>query len=326
MSLHNNILTYMIENLGLPLMEAVGQVQKKTATPENDAEMMAKLLTSSVELGIAISSKMNIPSDSAQAEALRFRLTALAANALSERVKLKSKEPTSADVDSLKATTDSLFVFSNNFSVNDEGLEYLKKIGMQDFVGKEFSELATIEALLPVVTVMEHKDRGLFPNIAERLIKEADELAKQFKADANKPEEVVVFIKQKILTLLVQTFVQIYPDIIGASKPIGDVWQEFDRRKALIILLMDYLLTGQKNIETASDAEGAAAPEAQAPQTEPPAAAPAPSEPPPVSEQPATPPPPPPPQESAGMPEKKEEAKEGEGGEGSGSPLGFFKK
>ncbi len=318
MSLHNNILTYMIENLGLPLMEAVGHVQKKTATPENDAEMMARLLTSSVNLGMAISSKMNGATDATQAEALRFRLIALAAHALSERAKLKSKEPTDTDIDSLKATIDSLFVFSNNFSVNEQGLQYLGTLGLEDFKAKEYAELSTIEAFLPIVSAMDHKDRGLFPNIAERLLKESDQLAEQFQKESQKPEDAIVFIKQKILSLLVQTFVHIYPDKIENNKSIGDVWQEFDRRKALVLLLMDYLLTGQKNIETSVD-QGDSQSVSKPNQPDSSAAS-------------SSPPPPPPTQESPVLPkateasENKKDEDGGSDGSSGGSPLGFFKK
>ena len=308
MSLHNKILTYMIENLGLPLMGAVGVLHKKTSTPETDAEIMAKMLTSSVDLGMAISSKMNIPSDTVKAEALRFRLTSLSANALSKRVSLKGKEPSSIDIDSLKATTDSLFVFSENFSLDEQATEYLQRIGLQDVIGKEFPELHMIEALLPVISAMDHKDRGLFPNIAERLIKESEALSSQFSEKNNAEAGTDVLVKFQVLKLLGQTFVKIYPDIIGNNQPIGDVWQEFDRQKALVILLIDYLFSGQRTVAMDEGGAGNIAPP-QAKATE--VVAPEETAPAPVSQPEAT---------------AQKEDSGAQSGSGGGTPLSFFKK
>lgn len=321
MSLHNRILTYMIENLGLPLMGAVGVLQKKTSTPETDAETMAKMLTSSVDLGMAISAKMNVPTDTAKAEALRFKLTSLSAHALSKRVSLKGKEPSNIDIDSLKATTDSLFVFSENFPIDEAGIEYLQKMGLQDVTGKELSELHMIDALLPVISVMDHKDRGLFPNIAERLIKESEDLSAQFIEKNSSEPGSEILVKFQVLKLLGDTFVRIYPDIIHNNKPIGDVWQAFDRQKALIVLLMDYLLSGQRTVsveESDAGTPAAAAPVQQAQPVESPkepevAQAAAPKE--------------APPQETAAKDVKKEDSSEGSGGNaGGGTPMSFFKK
>lgn len=334
MSQNNKTLTYIIENLGLPLMGAIGQVQKKTSTPESDAEVMAKMLASSVDLAMAISAKMDVPSDTNKAEALRFHLTALGANALSQRIKIKGKEPSSIDVDSLKATTDSLFVFSENFSLDDQSIEYLNKLGMETVTGKELSDLHIIESLLPVISAMDHKDRGLFPNIAERLIKESDALSGQFNADSSSSAENAIFVKFKMLKLLSHIFVAIYPGIIGNSQPIGDVWQEFDRQKALVVLLIDYLLTGQSSVDIPHDEQeqAPAAKEEPAKEATPPPAPPAEPE---VKQEPEaeTKPEPEPvaaeePQQeevaAAAPPAEDSESKEGAGG--GGTPLSFFKK
>ncbi len=321
MSLHNKILTYMIENLGLPLMGAVGTLQKKSSTPESDAEVMAKMLTSSVDLGMAISAKMNISSDVNKAEALRFKLTSLSAHALADRISLKGKEPSSIDIDSLKATTDSIFVFSENFSIDENAKEYLEKMGLQDIIGTELSQLHLIQALLPVIAVMDHKDRGLFPNIAERLINESDALSAQFSEKSDSAIGSELLVRYQVLTLLSETFIRIYPDIINNNKPIGDVWQEFDRQKALVVLLMDYLMSGQRTVDMSESGEGGTAPVNEVEQVQAPVPPAAPSQqqtPPPMFQKPPSPPP---------TAEKAEsEGKKEEGSTGGGTPLSFFKK
>ncbi len=301
-------------------MGAVAHIQKKASTPEDDAELMAKMLTSSVDLAMSISAKMNVSTDTSKAEALRFELTALAAKALSNRARLKGKEPSGIDMDSLKATTDSLFMFAGNFTINETGIEYLKKIGFDDVTIKESVELHLIEALLPVISVIDHKDRGLFPNIADRLIKEADALSAQFIKTGNKSEEIDAFAKQKILKLLAQTFVTIYPNLIGGNKSIGDVWQEFDRQKALIVLLLDYLLTGERNIQVPEDDAG----DAPTPASTPNVTAPPKEESAPVLNKPA-PPPQPTEQKQAAAEEDKKSDDKGEG-EAAVNPFSFFKK
>ncbi|MCB9963420.1 MAG: hypothetical protein H6857_00560 [Rhodospirillales bacterium] len=263
MSHQNEILTYLIEHLGIPLMVSMSAVHKEQSlSPDREAEMMAKLLTASVQLGLSISAKMNVPSDVMKAEALRFRLTALAAEALSQRARLKGKEPTEVDIDSLKGAMDSLFVFSEHFSIDEKGVAYLKDIGFESVSSPEITDMAVIESLLPVIAAMDHKDRGLFPNVADRLAREASDIAADYIEKSGAPEGSEAVVRQKMLQLLSHIFSGIYPEVIGKNRPIGDVWQEFDRKKSLLLLLINYLLDGQAGDEEESVADGAGAPEA----------------------------------------------------------------
>ncbi|MCB9965579.1 MAG: hypothetical protein H6855_05815 [Rhodospirillales bacterium] len=250
MSHQNEILTYLIEHLGIPLMVSMSAVHKEQSlTPDREAEMMAKLLTASVQLGLSISAKMNVPSDVMKAEALRFRLTALAAEALSQRARLKGKEPAEVDIDSLKGAMDSLFVFSEHFSIDEKGVAYLKDIGFESVSSPEITDMAVIESLLPVIAAMDHKDRGLFPNVADRLAREASDIAADYIEKSGAPEGSEAVVRQKMLQLLSHIFSGIYPEVIGKNRPIGDVWQEFDRKKSLLLLLINYLLDGQAGDE-----------------------------------------------------------------------------
>lgn len=251
MSSQNETLTYIIEHLGIPMMCALGRLSKDG---DQDAEVMARLLTTSVEFGVVISSKMNTPSDEEKAENLRFKLTSIAANVLSERFKRSGGEPSAEDIEGMKATIDSIIIFADHFSLNNKSQKYLSKNGLDDTAMVEVSQLATVEALLPVVAVMNNDELGLFTNVADRLAQEAEDLTHQLKEKYDLKKDVTGVIRQRVLGLLCNTFSTIYPVIMSDNRPLGDVWQEFDRKKSMVVMLLDFFMSGQNTVKTESSA------------------------------------------------------------------------
>jgi hypothetical protein len=247
MQQQNDIAIYILEHLGLPLMQAssVLNAQDKKADAEACANIMAKLLSSSVQLGMAYSGKMNVPSDPDKGEVIRFKLTSIAAQALLGRVSLTKKEPVDADIDMLKAASDSLLAFSENFSLNERSHEVLKSLELDLFSGEELSYLHMVEAMLPVVEAVGAKPlqgdaAQLIQQVTDRLKADSQGLVQGLGISDD-----TGFAGQRAFSILAKVFAGSYRDAVTQKQNLESVWTSYETQKDLALVLLKYLVTGQ---------------------------------------------------------------------------------
>ena len=247
MQQQNDIAIYILEHLGLSLMQAssVLNAQDKKADAEACANIMAKLLSSAVQLGMAYSGKMNVPSDPDKGEVIRFKLTSIAAEALLGRVSLTKKEPVDADIDMLKAASDSLLAFSENFSLNERSHEVLKSLELGLFSADELSYLHMVEAMLPVVEVvggkpLEGDATQLVQQISDRLKADSQTLVKGLDV-----QDDTGLAGQKAFSILAKVFATSYRDAVSQKQNLESVWMAYATQKDLALVLLKYLVTGQ---------------------------------------------------------------------------------
>ena len=329
MQQQNDIAIYILEHLGLSLMQAssVLNAQDKKADAEACANIMAKLLSSAVQLGMAYSGKMNVPSDPDKGEVVRFKLTSIAAQALLSRVSLTKREPVDADVDMLKAAADSLLAFSENFSLNERSHDLLKSLELDLLSGDELSYLHMVEAMLPIIEcvsarTLEGDATQLIQQVTDKLKVDSQEFVNGLNIQDDSG-----LAGQKAFAILAKTFAAVYRDAVSHKQTLESVWAGYETQKSLALVLLQYLVTGQA--QAAPVAPSSPVPPPTPPVQEPaaatsvqsPFAAPPPAEQP--AEQPAIPADPP---SAAPLPETPEEKQEEGGTDTGGSPLGFFKK
>ena len=250
MQQQNDIAIYILEHLGLSLMQAssVLNAQDKKADAEACANIMAKLLSSAVQLGMAYSGKMNVPSDPDKGEVIRFKLTSIAAQALLGRVSLTKKEPVDADIEMLKAASDSLLAFSENFSLNERSHEVLKSLELDLFSREELSYLHMVEAMLPVVEVvgvksLEGDAAQLIQQISDRLKADSQTLVKGLEIS-----DETGFADQKAFSILAKVFTSSYRDAVTQKQNLESVWTSYETQKDLALVLLRYLVTGQTQV------------------------------------------------------------------------------
>lgn len=341
MQQQNEILIYILEHLGLSLMRAVSvlNAQDKKADAEACARIMAKLLSSSVQLGMAYSAKLNVSSDPDKGEAIRFKLTSIAAKALMDRIAASKKESVDADIEILKGASDSLLSFSEHFSLNERSFDFLKSINLDLFSGSELSYLHVVDALLPVIQVVNvaplEEDVNL---LAQKIVQKLQQDSKEMAARLNNGADVEL-AQLKALSTLAKIFAEIYQDSVVKKQGLDVIWQTYDAQKNVAFVLLEYLLNGSPEGLSSSGGTAPAAPNPapatppQESQSSPPAQASSPQQPvspfanqQPPSEptdqgqpQPVSPLSPPPAQE------QQADAQQGEEGSAD-NPLSFFKK
>lgn len=263
MNHQNELLASVIEHLGIPLLSAVSNLSKdqKVASPEKQAQIAARLLTASVKMGMGLSGKMSMVSDTEKAEALRFRLTALSAHVISDQIVNLNKEVSEEELDKVTASIDSILSFSSHFSLSSDGIGYLQGMDMSVLGAEEAVKIRTLEAMLPLMIAISEKPivpdvNKTIEEMAQRLMAETDVFSKKMYGNDHKLKHL---LDQKIFSLLVATLKQAYMKELQAGKPqIENVWLEFDKTKAIALVLCDYLVTGQNHIDTEDVASGAA--------------------------------------------------------------------
>lgn len=261
MNHQNEVLASVIEHLGIPLLSAVAHVNKtaKKASAEKEAQIAARLLSASVKLGMGLSAKMNMVSDPDEAEALRFRLTALSAHLISDHISQTQKDVSEEQLEGIKAALDSVLSFSSHFSISTEGVNYLEKMDLAALGSREALDLRTLEAILPLVMTVSDKPLSQSPatliqDMAERLMRETRAFYERLSTEDRRERGIKEILTQQIFKLLVSCLNAAYrAETLLPQPSLAHVWEEFDRTKGLSLVLCDYLVTGQKRIDTTDE-------------------------------------------------------------------------
>ena len=292
MNHQNELLLYVIEKLGAPLLGAAHKVARDgnpAATPAQEAEAMARLLSSSVKLGIGLGGRLNAASDDQQQEALRFKLTAIAAEALSERVG-SAAELTETISDELLQAVDPLFTIAQSFTLSQGVLDHLGKLGYSEQDLRLAFNTMMVESLMPVVACLQKRPlSGQPPSnsiqlIAETILKDVQTLGPALTGNAGADTP---FLYAKLAGLLGEAYKTAHNEVLdgNANAALEDILRVYDERKSLGLVLINYLTTGEKKLDTESAGSGDSPPPPPATETPPQEQAP----PPPPPQQPTAP-------------------------------------
>ncbi|MBL4590101.1 MAG: hypothetical protein JKY11_08500 [Alphaproteobacteria bacterium] len=334
MNNNNKFLLQIFEKIGAPLFTSVNEVAVRTvmggqatAMPStaDQAETIAKLLTSHTKTSTALSGKLGLESKDPEADDLQVSLAAVLSPVIANMYQIVGQAPKDDDIEKIVSSFETLGSFSNNFSSVHEGAERLETLPVSAQPQDQAQEtLQNITSMVPLINSVSAFPFGQAPEkllrkIIQRIQSEIDAIKKEI------PEKSYNYtgILNAIVTIYSQCHFSEMARIMAMTDKeretgaitIDGVWTMFDQRMELLKTLARAMTNTP---ETATAQEGTTAPTAPtqpiaqevpvaAPVTAPPPVAP------PVTEQ-------PPAQPVTQTPPHAENASPPEGS----SPMSFF--
>ena len=237
----------LLEKIGAPLLGAINQVSADDeAVQEQAAQVMAKLLGQSVQMGTMLYNAVEIKESEEQADSTRLALAGLCAPLMAEFYTKNRAEPSDDDIKRMSQSLEAILSFGENFSPAAQGQSRLQTID-EDVVlfDKNQPILMTIQAMVPVINAVEEfpfgqQPRKLIQEITAKLEARAAEMAVPQGGD--KVTELVVF---KALAAL---YAQCYKDEVVRVSSAGDgargelsvdpIWASFETKISMVEVLM----------------------------------------------------------------------------------------
>ena len=237
----------LLEKIGAPLLGAINQVSADDeAVQEQAAQVMAKLLGQSVQMGTMLYNAVEIKESEEQADSTRLALAGLCAPLMAAFYTKNKAEPSDDDIKRMSQSLEAILSFGENFSPAAQGQSRLQTID-EDVVlfDKNQPILMTIQAMVPVINAVEEfpfgqQPRKLIQDITAKLEARAAEMAAPQGGD--KVTELVVF---KALAAL---YAQCYKDEVVRVSSAGDeargelsvdpIWASFETKISMVEVVM----------------------------------------------------------------------------------------
>lgn len=310
MSRKTVFLTQILDKLGAPLLAAVNAAPVEQ---NREAERVAELIGRSVQLSMALAGKIDpggASGNDSENDALRLALTGLAAGLVSGHYRRALKAPDDAEMARLSGALEAVLSFADNFTPAADGTARLAGLEPGFFPADE-SQIAIQYAhiMTPVINAIAtfsygRPEKKLMQEVAGRLVEKATQL--RAGAGLAGTEKDIKQAELGFLRALAQLYVGAHeaeqlrllslgPEITAKLAqdhdgllPMDPVWQDFERRAEMMMLLGQGALPGAA-VSGAGPAPKPAKPVAPPPAAPPAAtaasAAPAAQEPPPVAQQ-----------------------------------------
>jgi len=303
MSQSSEMISQIVEKLGMPIIAAVSEVERQkqamgrvqgTPSDESQARVVAELLGKSTELGLMLfrSFDINEPTES-RADAARLGMTALSSSVIANLYGMTGRIPGDNELQRLEKVVQSVVAFSENFETGHDATQALgaadsersRALPVLDYVAVHYSA-----ALIPVVNAVAafpfgRQEEQLMKEIIQRLTGVAQGFCTRLYPQAT-PEQGKA-VEVSILKVAANTYAQCHFAEMTQLMSSGDqqkmmaqnismdgVWGAFDKRLGMLEAVVGALVPAA-SAGTAS--AGSAAPAAAPP---PPAASAAPVAPP----------------------------------------------
>lgn len=253
--------TQILEKLGTPLLHSVAASVGNQASDEEQAKIVAELLSRSVQMSIEMGQSFNFADLSDHGDSVRVALATLAGPLVAKQYQQSGRMPTEADLKKVTTVLQSVLTFSENFSPSVENAQRIADLKAKgEAVDAAQADLQYIEAFVPVVQAVSgfsfgQPENKLALDIADRLVKRAVEMREaQFSHVTNSDEQkrIEVVIAGAQADLYAACHRAVMDEAIKAAESGGTppgieaVWTQFDLRSAMLESLVQGVLGGDK--------------------------------------------------------------------------------
>lgn len=303
-----------MDKIGSPLLQAIASVRESAGNPEQekkDAERTAELVAKSIQVSIELGKSLELKDEDAQSDAVRVALAGICAPLVAHHYSITKNSPADADLDKVIKSLQAVLIFADKFNIDEKDVARIEQTHTGIFCDETQLTVQYIHALTPMINAISRFSFGqepstLIQNIASKLTDRTEKL--RTSVIGGTPDEYQT--KQIELTLL-RTLSELYAachneqtDDLTANKDLSanadTIWEKFEVR----VSMMDALASGMGGETTQNSAPTPTAPQAAAPATAPT----------------------PPPSESATQPAPETPAPAENSGGGDGSPFSSFAK
>ncbi len=245
MTSRNDFLLQLLQKLGAPLMAAVNIHAKGDAA--QDAQIMAALLSESVQIGLGLSQAMNLKPDDGDADAIRVSLAALAGGIVADFYHQNGRAPHEGDRIRIQKSLEAVIVFADNFAPAAEHTQRLKTLdGTPPFFDPVQTNIYAIHALLPALSAISEFSFGqeggkMIQDVSSRLGAKAKDVQHSIATGGNAMSELV------ILQALGEVYGAAHRSEILRLKSSGSgdsaasadaVWKAFDTQVAMLEIVL----------------------------------------------------------------------------------------
>lgn len=281
MNRRTDYLLQVLEKLGTPLMAAISETQFRDQMmggnaiqpPQAEAEKMARLLSRSADLGVHLSSLIDLNDTQDEGDSVRLALTALAAPLVANVYRLSGQIPNEVVVDKIKDTLQAAILFSDQFSAGADASARLQGIDRDFFPADDHQIfIQTLMALVPAVNAVAafafgQAEKTLVQTVCDRLVIKAKgfcrNLAPELSGmDAARAE--LVFLRAAVQIYAQCHFAEMAKmmsaqDAERSPPSLDPVWQAFELRMEMLSIVAK-LVSGDEEMEGAVGSSGGKAP------------------------------------------------------------------
>ncbi|MBK6896170.1 MAG: hypothetical protein IPH06_06230 [Alphaproteobacteria bacterium] len=269
MTPRSDLLLSLLENLGLPLIQAVDSSSWKSAPdPAKEAERLKDLLAASKSLGQELRKALHLPADGDK-KSIRIALTVLAAQMIAAHQKNSGKAFSEQDVQRVTKGFEAVLAFSDDLIPEEESLEPLRKLG-EDFAlfGGYQIHVHLLHAFLPIIRAVSIFSFGqagskMVKDICDKLILRATELrGKLFGGglDLNQARIAELSLLRILASLYAdchisetERFIKLHESARLAIQP-STIWDLFEQRMLMLeALATSFIPLAQGGDPQASD-------------------------------------------------------------------------
>ena len=253
MNNNNKFLLQIFEKIGTPLFTSVNEVAVRavmggqiTAMPStsDQAEIIAKLLTSLTKTSTALSGKLGLESKDPEADDLQVSLAAVLSPVISNMYQIAGQAPQDNDIEKIVASFETLGSFSNNFSSVHEGAERLETLPVSEQPQDKAQEtLQNITSMVPLINSVSAFPFGQAPEkllrkIIQRIQSEIEEIKKEVPIDAynytGTLNAIVTIYSQCHFSEMARIMAMTDKERETSAITIDGVWTMFDQRIELL--------------------------------------------------------------------------------------------
>lgn len=268
-STRTDFLLQLLQKVGSPLTAAT--VRHSSGNPQDDARVLATMLSESVKISIGLSQALNLKTEDGDADAIRVALAKLSAGLVAESYAQTGRIPGDGESTKITKLLESVIVFSANFAPSEEHTKRLKMLdSTPPFFDPVQINLYVMNALLPVLSAVAEFSFGqpetkLVADIAARLQTESKQVLSTL-GNVNPVDELVALQALSNLYASVhKSHVAAFKQTSGDAAPsIEQVWKEFSLRRAMVDVLLGATLKDTAASQTSSSGGGVSpAPQAE---------------------------------------------------------------
>ena len=247
---NSKISVQLLEKVGAPLMAAINSVSLEDETVQAEsAQVIAKLLGQSVQMGTMLYSSLQIEEDVDQADSTRLALTGLATPLIADFYKQKKQPPSDDDIKRMVQSLEGILSFGENFSPAAEAQSRLQTIEHDSVLfDKSQPTLVMLQAMAPVITAVEEFSFGqaqkkLIQDIAAKLEVRATQIASA-QGLTDKLQELVIF--KSLATLYAACYknevvrVSSGGDEARGELSVDPIWKSFEVSASMVEALMGF--------------------------------------------------------------------------------------
>lgn len=276
--------TYLLnifEKLGTPLLAAVAEAIERdrvTAQQEGrrfvisdteEAERIAGLLKAAAEMGFGLSRQLDLRmTEPAEADGVRLTLAGISAPLVANLYRVAGRTPSTDDIERTAAALQTVTLFADNYSAAADANVRMQQLD-QDFDAADGAQvqLNMIHALMPIVNAVctfsfGRSEKDLLRDVLDRLSRTAQSLRDEFFGTL--PERDALRAEISLLRSAAMIYSQVHftemsklmyldedqRDRVDLNAQLGTLWDQIDQRLAMLRLMAQALITGQKSAQT----------------------------------------------------------------------------